>query len=32
MTKIDEVRSAMMAALKAGDKPEKKLCPCCCPL
>ncbi len=23
MTKIDEVRSAMMAALKAGDKPRK---------
>ncbi len=24
MTKIDEVRSAMMAALKAGDKPQKE--------
>ena len=24
MTKIDEVRSAMMAALKAGDKPRKE--------
>ena len=23
MSKIDEVRSAMMAALKAGDKPRK---------
>lgn len=28
MSKIDEIRSAMVAAMKAGEKEKKKLYPC----
>ena len=28
MSKIDEVRSAMVTAMKAGDKETKRLYPC----
>ena len=32
MSKIDEIRSAMVAAMKAGDKNEKPHFPFCSPL
>ena len=32
MSKIDEVRKAMVAAMKAGEKERKDSCPCCCQL